>query len=141
VLEARYSNRTRGLWHSPSQAKQRFGLSQDTRSAGLQELELYGIVDRRTGPVSPGVFDMKRRRNIYDLHLEQLRVPPGQPRPAEEVGLEDLAVEGDADVAASSGAPPGEVVTGDGAAGRVSARSSAKTGAPKKRVLRKARSS
>lgn len=94
VLEARCNNRTKGLWHSPSQATRRFGLSQDTRTAGLQELERYGIVDRRTGPVAPGVFDMKRRRNIYDLHVEQLRAIPGQPRPAEELDVDQLGVAG-----------------------------------------------
>jgi hypothetical protein len=94
VLEARYSRRVRGLWHSPAQADSRFGLSQDTRTAGLQELELYGIVDRRTGPVSPGVFDMKRRRNVYDLHLEQLLVDPGQARPDQEVGVDELGAGG-----------------------------------------------
>jgi hypothetical protein len=142
VLEARYSGRTRGLWHSPAQAKQRFGLSQDTRSAGLQELELYGIVDRRTGPVSPGVFDMKRRRNIYDLHLEQLRVHPGEPRPADEVGLEDLVLEGDADksVGMSAGsAGSGNVQRRGGAAKRGSAPEAGKSTASKKRLVRKAR--
>lgn len=103
VLEARYSRRTKGLWHSPAQASSRFGLSQDTRTAGLQELELYGIVDRRTGPVSPGVFDMKRRRNVYDLHLEQLLVDPGQPRPEREVDLDQLENE-----VAEASAPVGD---------------------------------
>ena len=91
IQEAAYSRRTRGLWHSPAQAKKRFGLSQDTRTAGLRELVSYRIVDKRTGPVSPGVFDMKRRRNIYDLHLEQLTVPPGQKRPQREVSIAELS--------------------------------------------------
>lgn len=104
VLEAHYSRRTKGLWHSPAQARARFGLSQDTRTAGLQELELYGIVDRRTGPVSPGVFDMKRRRNVYDLHVEQLKVDPGQPRPEQEVELDELGVAGPAEAKAKANA-------------------------------------
>jgi len=150
VLEARYSGRTRGLWHSPAQALKRFGLSQDTRTAGLKELELYGIADRRTGPVSPGVFDMKRRRNIYDLHLEQLRVDPGQPRPVEEVGLEDLATEAAAGQAVDEAAQPegprdgetavgvgsGEVTVGKKAAKRPS-KAPAKPGKAKKRLVRK----
>lgn len=105
VLEARYSRRTTGLWHSPGQASARFGLSQDTRTAGLQELERYGIVDRRTGPVSPGVFDMKRRRNVYDLHVEQLKVDPGQPRPEQEVELDELGVAGPAESKVDAGSP------------------------------------
>ena len=41
---------------------------------------------------------MKRRRNVYDLHLEQLLSNPGQPRPAEEIALEEL----DSEVASAS---------------------------------------
>lgn len=95
ALEAKYKKSMKGLWQSPKMASSRFGLSQDTRTAGLRELEMYGIVDRRTGPVSPGVFDMKRRRNVYDLHLEQLVVGPGQPRPDQELGVDELSVEVD----------------------------------------------
>lgn len=105
VLEAKYSGRMTGLWHSPAQAKARFGLSQDTRTAGLQELEKYGIVDRRTRPVSPGVFDMKRRRNIYDLHVEQLFADPGQPRPDKTLGVADLGVAGDDSESGAQAAP------------------------------------
>lgn len=71
----------RGLWHSPRLAQDRFALSQDTRTNGLLELEAYGIVDKRRSSISPGVFDFKRVRNVYDLHLEQLTVAPGAPRP------------------------------------------------------------
>lgn len=109
VLEARYSRKTKGLWHSPAQSNSRFGLSQDTRTAGLQELELYGIVDRRTGPVSPGVFDMKRRRNVYDLHLEQLRVEPGKPRPDQEFDVDELGVGGPTTIEAGEKAAQSEV--------------------------------
>jgi hypothetical protein len=72
---------TKNLWHSPRQAKDRFALSQDTRTDGLLELEAYGIVDKRRSSVAPGVFDFKRMRNVYDLHIEQLTVAPGEPRP------------------------------------------------------------
>jgi hypothetical protein len=80
--EAGYARRLEGLWHSPSQAQERFGLSQDSRTDGLLELEAYGIVERRRSSISPGVFDFRRMRNVYDLHLEQLSVPPRTPRPA-----------------------------------------------------------
>jgi len=79
-----------GIWHSPKQAEQRFALSQDTRTDGLLELEAYGVVDRRRDPVSPGVFDYRRVRNVYDLHLEQLTVLPGDNRPEERFHLTQL---------------------------------------------------
>lgn len=79
--EAAGSGQTTGLWHSPRMARERFGLSQDTRTDGLLELEACGILDMRRSPVSPGVFDYRRLRNVYDLHLEQLEVSPGTPRP------------------------------------------------------------
>lgn len=111
VLEARYSGRVDRLWHSPAQAERRFGLSEDTRGAGLAELVLYGVVDKKTAPVSPGVFDMKRRRNIYDLHLEQLLVEPGQPRPDRQITAAELeesagATDGVGEVAAEAEAAP-----------------------------------
>lgn len=81
-LEANYARRSTGLWHSPAQFAQRFGLSADTRKVGLAELVRFGILDKRTAPVSPGVFDKKRRRNTYNLHLEQLEVFPGKRRPS-----------------------------------------------------------
>lgn len=90
TLEARYSGRLTGLWHSPTQFKRRFDLSPDTRKVGLAELTTYGILDKRTQPVSPGVFDKKRRRNIYDLHLEQLTVFPGESRPS--TGIDEVQV-------------------------------------------------
>lgn len=73
---------------APRQAQERFALSQDTRTNGLLELEAYGIVDMRRSPVSPGVFDLRRMRNVYNLHLEQLEVPPGVARPAKVVDVE-----------------------------------------------------
>jgi hypothetical protein len=75
------SHNTARLWHSPSQAVRRFGFSQDVRSAGLRELTAYGVVTVHRIPISSGVFDFRRLRNAYDLHLEQLYVEPGQERP------------------------------------------------------------
>ncbi len=144
VLEARYSNRVRGLWHSPAQAGKRFGLSQDTRSAGLQELELYGIVGRRTQPVAPGVFDMKRRRNIYDLHIEQLHVDPGQPRPAKEVALEKLDEEGsviDSATQVPQSAEPSKLRNPVRKPAKAGDDSTGAKAGPKRRVVRKTRKS
>lgn len=101
VLEAKYSRRTTSLWHSPALAKSRFGLSQDSRTAGLRELEKYKIVDRKTQGVSSKVFDRKRRRNTYDLHLEQLNVTPGQPRPVDTI---DASADDPADAASAAAA-------------------------------------
>jgi len=141
VLEARYSNRTKGLWHSPAQATRRFGLSQDTRTAGLQELERYGIVDRRTGPVAPGVFDMRRRRNIYDLHVEQLLANPGQPRPAEELDVDQLGVAGtDAqELQPGTAAEPATQVAPGSKRAKISSSAAAQTTDAPKRPRRKSR--
>jgi hypothetical protein len=79
-----------GIWHSPSRAWDRFALSQDTRTDGLLELEAYNIVDKRRTPISPGVFDYRRMRNVYDLHVEQLTVIPGEFRPKKRVDVEQL---------------------------------------------------
>jgi hypothetical protein len=83
--ESAGSGATERLWHSPSQAKRRFGLSADVRSAGLRELTDYGILTMHRTSVTPGVFDFKRMRNVYDLHLEQLTVEPGAKRPTGDV--------------------------------------------------------
>jgi hypothetical protein len=88
--EAGYARRLKGLWHSPRQAQQRFGLSQDTRTDGLLELEAYGIIEKRRSSISPGVFDFRRIRNIYDLNLDQLSVPPRTPRPAKPIVSPEL---------------------------------------------------
>jgi hypothetical protein len=48
---------------------------------GLLQLEACGIVDMRRSPVSPGVFDFRRVRKVCGLHLEQLEVSLGAPRP------------------------------------------------------------
>jgi hypothetical protein len=82
--EAGMAGRVNGLWQSPQQAQDRFGLSQDTRTDGLLELEAYGIVGKKRSPVSPGVFDFRRLRNVYDLYLEQLDLPPRTLRPSEQ---------------------------------------------------------
>lgn len=85
LLDEAGKGNARNLWHSPSQAQQRFALSQDTRTNGLLELEAYGIIDKKRSSISPSVFDFKRVRNVYDLHIEQLEVAPGAPRPRSPV--------------------------------------------------------
>jgi hypothetical protein len=76
--EAAYKRKPTNLWIAPSQAKARFGLSADTRTAGLQELRRYGLVTVARRSITPGVFDFKRLRNVYTLRPEQLSAGPGQ---------------------------------------------------------------
>ena len=102
--EAAGSGRTERLWHSPSQAAERFALSPDTRTDGLLELEAYGVLDKKRTSISPGVFDFKRLRNVYDLHLEQLTVAPGDARPSStNLSLVDLVPEGSPTGATAAG--------------------------------------
>jgi hypothetical protein len=92
--EAAGSMSNERLWHSPSQAKSRFGLSPDVRSAGLRELTAAGILTMKKSSISPGVFDFRRLRNVYDLHLEQMSVEPGDAPPVGElVDVKSLADE------------------------------------------------
>ncbi len=90
MSESRYSRSTTRLWHSPRQAADRFALSQDSRSAGLRELERYQIVSMKPAPISPGVFDFRRMRNVYNLHLETLTVEPGQSRPIQPITVAEF---------------------------------------------------
>lgn len=91
IDESMYKRSPKKLWHSPRQAWERFALSQDTRSNGLIELEHYGIVSSRRTPIAPGVFDFKRMRNVYDLHMETLTVDPGSERPERPLNPEQVA--------------------------------------------------
>jgi hypothetical protein len=66
----------REVWFSPAVAEQRYALSEDTRSAGLRELERYGLVTTRRRRVSPDALDFRRLRNTYVLHPETLNQTP-----------------------------------------------------------------
>lgn len=70
------------VWISPSMADQRYGLSEDTRTKGVRQLQRAGLIDIFRRPVSPDTFEYRRVRNVYQLdrtHLTQAR--PGD-RPA-----------------------------------------------------------
>ena len=55
-----------GVWISPSQARARFGLSEDTWTKGVVELRQHGILEIRKKPVSED-FAWRRVRNTYTL--------------------------------------------------------------------------
>jgi len=88
VLYTELGNRptaTTDLWFSPSQADQRFGLSEDTRSKGLRELRAAGLITARRRSVATDTFDFQRLRNVYHLEPERLQQPASLP---EEIKLQ-----------------------------------------------------
>jgi hypothetical protein len=64
-------------WISPSQARSRFGLSEDTWTRGIAELQRYGVLVVRKKPVSED-FGWRRVRNAYTLDLTRLGERPVQ---------------------------------------------------------------
>lgn len=67
MAEQRDKDSKTELWFSPSQAKRRFGLSEDTRNAGLRELQKAGLIMVRRRSVNRDAFDFTRVRNTYVL--------------------------------------------------------------------------
>lgn len=63
------------FWISPAQARQRFGLSEDTWTKGTAELREHGLLAVSRKPVSEE-FGWKRVRNRYALNLEPLQSRP-----------------------------------------------------------------
>ncbi|WP_412542098.1 hypothetical protein R8Z50_06055 [Longispora sp. K20-0274] len=68
------------LWFSPEDAKIRFALSNDTRSKGLQELTMAGIISMERRSVNPHSFDYERVRNVYRLNPDKLKEPAEFPK-------------------------------------------------------------
>jgi hypothetical protein len=64
-----------GVWISPSQARSRFGLSEDTWTRGVVELRRHGILETRRKPVSED-FGWRRVRNTYTLITARLDEDP-----------------------------------------------------------------
>jgi hypothetical protein len=60
------------VWLSPDVARMRYVLSEDTRGAGLDELRRAQIVTVKRRSVGGDVFDRRRFRNVYDLHIDRL---------------------------------------------------------------------
>ena len=71
------ANRPTGteLWFSPGDAKERFDLSDDTRSKGLRELTMAGLVTMERRAVDPSSFEYERVRNVYVLQRDRLDMP------------------------------------------------------------------
>ncbi|HVF74765.1 MAG TPA: hypothetical protein VM938_06925, partial [Acidimicrobiales bacterium] len=66
------------LWLSPGEADERVGLSEETRSKGLRELQRLDLVEMRRRPIGRDVFDFRRLRNVYVLQLERLNKRPDE---------------------------------------------------------------
>ncbi|MDP9850253.1 hypothetical protein [Streptosporangium lutulentum] len=63
------------VWISPSAFKAYYGLSQDTRAAGIKDLTELGLVTTGRQSINPNDFDLERIRNVYTLKPDQLDVP------------------------------------------------------------------
>ena len=72
VVESSGKDKGEGLWFSPSNASNRYALSEDTRLTGLAELRRAGLVVARRRVIASDIFDVKRYRNIYYLNLDRL---------------------------------------------------------------------
>lgn len=64
------------VWISPSLADLRYGLSEDTRSKGVLQLEQAGLVHTHRRAVAPDAFDYRKFRNVYELRTEVLMQGP-----------------------------------------------------------------
>jgi hypothetical protein len=69
-----------GEWISPSQARSRFALSEDTWTRGIAELRRHGLLETRKKPVSQD-FGWRRVRNTYTVKTSRLSEDPRQPPP------------------------------------------------------------
>jgi hypothetical protein len=60
------------VWFSPKVLQERYGLSDDTRSKGMNDLRDLGLITVTRQPINPGDFDLQRIRNTYTLDLKAL---------------------------------------------------------------------
>jgi hypothetical protein len=67
----------KGIWINPTQARSRFGLSEDTWTRGVVELRGHGLLETRKKPVSED-FGWRRVRNTYTLNPARLDEDPLQ---------------------------------------------------------------
>jgi hypothetical protein len=63
------------LWFGGRDASLRFDLSEDTRSKGLRELTMAGLVVVKRQAVDPASFETERVRNVYELQRARLGKP------------------------------------------------------------------
>jgi hypothetical protein len=62
----------RPVWFSPKVLKDRYGLSDDTRNKGMNDLRDLGLITIKRQPINPQDFDLERIRNTYTLQLDAL---------------------------------------------------------------------
>lgn len=63
----------RELWFSPERARERYTLSAETRSVGLNELRRAQLLTVRRRPVGADMFELRRYRNVYMPRPARLR--------------------------------------------------------------------
>lgn len=88
ILLAETSSQDEPVWFSPTQADERFWLTAQSRSRGIQELAELGLVTIRRRALSRDVFAEHRYRNTYTMHPRGLQRPPGL-RPDQREGFHD----------------------------------------------------
>lgn len=66
------ANDESALWFSPKEAKNRYGLSEDTRGKGLRELADAGLVTTKRRAINPTDFEVVHMRNVHYLKLDRL---------------------------------------------------------------------
>lgn len=76
----RNKRRPTEVWFTPADALERFGLSEESRSAGLQELKDAGLLTIRRASVSKPL-EFRRMRNVYKVDLDILESEPANPPP------------------------------------------------------------
>jgi hypothetical protein len=64
-----------GVWVSPQHARARFGISEDTWTRGVAELQELSVLEIRRRPVSED-FGWRRLRNTYKLNIARLSEKP-----------------------------------------------------------------
>ncbi len=60
------------VWFSPKVLQERYGLSDDTRNKGMNDLRDLGLITIKRQPINPEDFDLQRIRNTYTLDLDAL---------------------------------------------------------------------
>ena len=68
------------MWFSPKVLRDRYSLSDDTRTKGMTDLRELGLINISRQPINPGDFDLERIRNAYTLNLGTLNHPARRQR-------------------------------------------------------------
>jgi tetratricopeptide (TPR) repeat protein len=84
------------MWFSPKVLRDRYALSDDTRTKGMTDLRELGLINISRQPINPGDFDLERIRNAYTLNLGTLN-HPARRQQTTPLSLEPLAGQDDPD--------------------------------------------